>query len=93
MSDEPDYEIEWQKFSRRLPQWAGTALDNTLGASAWLRWPAALLLIFAGVVGTFLPILGFWMIPLGLVLVAQDIPFLRPPLARLFAWLDRKWRT
>jgi hypothetical protein len=50
----------------------------------------AVLLTAGGVVG-FLPILGFWMIPLGLILVAQDIPFLRPPLARLFAWIDRQW--
>ena len=43
-----------------------------------------------GFVG-FLPILGFWMAPLGLVLVAQDVPFLRPPMARMLAWIDGKW--
>jgi hypothetical protein len=48
------------------------------------------LLIVGGIVG-FLPLLGFWMIPLGLALIAQDIPFLRPPLARFLAWIDRKW--
>jgi hypothetical protein len=31
------------------------------------------------------------MIPLGLVLVAQDVPFLRPPMARLLAWINDKW--
>jgi hypothetical protein len=48
------------------------------------------LLIASGFVG-FQPNLGFRMIPLGLILVAEDISFLRPPLARMFAWLDRKW--
>jgi hypothetical protein len=38
-----------------------------------------------GVFG-FLPILGFWMIPLGAALIALDIPPLR---RRLLAWLDR----
>lgn len=91
MTDPLDFDTERRKFSRRLPRSAAAAVDRMFGAPSWLRWPAALLLIVAGFVGTFLPILGFWMIPLGLVLIAPDIPILRPPLARLFAWLDRKW--
>ena len=47
-------------------------------------------LLMMGTLG-FLPILGFWMIPLGLVLAAQDVPFLQPPMARLLAWINRKW--
>jgi hypothetical protein len=90
MTDTPDFDIERHKFSERLPRWAATAMDRTLDASRWIRWPVALLLVAGGFVG-FLPILGFWMIPLGLILVAEDIPFLRPPLARMFAWIDRKW--
>lgn len=43
------------------------------------------LLIVGGVFG-FLPILGFWMIPLGGALIALDIPPLR---RRLLSWLDR----
>jgi len=38
-----------------------------------------ILLILLGMIG-FLPILGFWMIPLGLALLATDIP----PLERWF---------
>jgi hypothetical protein len=30
------------------------------------------------------------MAPLGLALMAEDVPFLRPPMARLFAWINRK---
>ena len=41
-------------------------------------------LIFGGMLG-FLPILGFWMIPLGGTFVALDIPPLR---RRLLAWLE-----
>lgn len=42
-----------------------------------LRWPVGLLLIGFGILG-FLPILGFWMIPLGIAVMAMDIgPVLR----------------
>lgn len=39
----------------------------------------------------FLPIIGLEFLPIGLLLVAHDIPFLRKPVARSFIWLDRKW--
>jgi hypothetical protein len=47
------------------------------------------LLVLFGLFG-FLPILGFWMLPLGLLLIARDVPALEPPLARIFAWLNRR---
>ncbi|MQA66821.1 MAG: hypothetical protein GEU76_13130 [Alphaproteobacteria bacterium] len=47
-----------------------------------LRLVVGLLLIAGGIFG-FLPILGFWMVPVGAVFVALDIP----PLRR---WLDKK---
>ena len=37
-----------------------------------LRWPVGLVLIALGFVG-ILPILGFWMIPLGIAVAAMDI--------------------
>jgi hypothetical protein len=55
-----------------------------------MRVPLALLLIVGGVLG-FLPVLGFWMVPLGLLLLAQDVPFLQRPILRLLTWLERKW--
>jgi hypothetical protein len=41
-----------------------------------LRLPLGLVLVVAGIFG-FLPVLGFWMIPLGVVVAALDIPRLR----------------
>ena len=55
-----------------------------------IRIPLGICLVLLGTVG-FLPVLGFWMIPLGLALVAQDVPFLRPPLIRFLAWIERRW--
>ena len=59
-------------------------------SSIYARIPIAILLV-AGGFFSFLPVLGLWMLPLGLLLFAQDVPFLQGPLARLLAWVERKW--
>ena len=50
-----------------------------------VRSIAGLLLMLGGVFG-FLPILGFWMFPLGLALIALDIPWTR---SRIQQWILR----
>lgn len=52
----------------------------------WLRPPIGVLLIFLGFLG-FLPVLGFWMIPLGIAVLAIDFPAAE----RANVWLRRKW--
>lgn len=59
-------------------------------SSRLVRIPLAILLVVGGVF-SFLPILGLWMLPLGLLLIAQDVPLLQKPLARLLGWIERKW--
>jgi hypothetical protein len=51
--------------------------------------PLAIMLMAGGFVG-FLPVLGFWMLPLGLALLALDLPFMRGPMARLLASVNGK---
>ena len=58
--------------------------------SRWVRLPLGILLIAGGFFG-FLPVLGFEFIPIGLLLVAQDVPFLREPVADFTIWLETKW--
>lgn len=48
-------------------------------------------LILAGLVG-FLPILGFWMIPLGLAVLSIDLPFARRLRRRAIVWWGRRRR-
>ena len=48
------------------------------------------LFIVGGMLG-FLPILGFWMVPLGVLLLALDIPPLRRPTAELMIRAERRW--
>ncbi len=59
-------------------------------SSRLVRIPLALLLIIGGIF-SFLPVLGLWMLPLGLILIAQDLPFLQGPMARMLGWIERKW--
>ncbi len=88
---EPDLDKEFERFEPHLPKrMAAFVRWVRRPASRWVRLPVALMLVAGGLVG-FLPVLGFWMIPLGLLLVAQDVPFLRPPLARLLRWAGDKW--
>jgi hypothetical protein len=75
-------------------------------AAGFLRWvrkphmhliriPLAILLILGGVF-SFLPILGLWMLPLGLAVLAVDVPPLKRPvgnaLVRLQRWIARTRR-
>lgn len=75
-----------------LPAWIGRPVRALRDPSwRWARIPVAVVLIAGGFVG-FLPILGFWMIPLGLILVAQDVPFLQRPILSALLWAKRQWR-
>ena len=59
-------------------------------SSRLVRIPLAILLVVGGIL-SFLPILGLCMLPLGLLLIAQDVPLLQKPLARMLGWIERKW--
>ena len=83
------------RYQQKMPDWMARFV-------AWLRKPelrwgrmvAGVLLVLLGFVG-FLPILGFWMVPLGLLLLAQDVTFLRRPVVNAIYWIERKvkaWR-
>ena len=54
----------------------------------WLRPPVGVGLIVMGIFG-FLPVLGFWMIPLGLAVLAVDFLWAEKALR----WLMEKWRA
>ncbi len=58
--------------------------------SRYARIPLAILLIVGGIL-SFLPVLGLWMLPLGLLLFAQDVPPLQKPMAQGLGWIERKW--
>lgn len=57
-----------------------------------VRLPLGLVLIAGGFLA-ILPVFGLWMIPLGLLLLAIDLPILRPPVSAAIIRLRRKWAT
>ena len=76
-----------------LPGWACHTLIWLREPSRWaVRIVAALLLVLGGLLA-FLPVLGLWMLPLGLIVISQDLPFLQRPLLHVFHWADRRSRT
>jgi hypothetical protein len=86
---ELDRHLAW--FESRLPRRPAKLVGWLRQPSSKLvRIPLAILLIGGGVL-SFLPVLGLWMLPLGFVLIAQDVPALEKPTARTLGWIERKW--
>ena len=84
---------QFDQIESILPPWAARML-------AWLRRPSAMLvriplgiLLVLGGIFSFLPVLGIWMLPLGLLLLAIDIPLLQGPVGNTIVWGKRKWQT
>jgi hypothetical protein len=66
-----------ERLIDRLPwRFPSTVRRLRQPSSVWIRMPAGVLLVCGGLLG-FLPILGFWMLPIGLVLLADDVSLLR----------------
>lgn len=63
-----------------------------LPASRSGRVVIGVLLVLGGVLG-FLPILGFWMVPLGLMVLSIDIPAVRRRRRRFGVWWERRRRA
>lgn len=59
--------------------------------ATWVRIPAGLLCILASAFW-YLPVVGIEWLPLGLLLLAQDLPFLRKPVGRLVLGLLALWQ-
>jgi len=55
-----------------------------------IRWPLGVGLI-AGGVFSFLPVLGIWMLPLGALLIGEDIPPVRRATLGLLGRVYRLW--
>ena len=74
---------ELNVIQKCLPHWGARVLQSARKPSAvWLRVPLGIVLAIAGIFG-FLPVLGFWMTPLGVALIAHRFAvFARPDGAR-----------
>jgi hypothetical protein len=81
----------FKRLEQEVPDRCGRVLRRLRHPDARLiRIPIGLLCILGGIF-SFLPVLGIWMLPLGLLLIAQDVPVLRKPVAYSTIWGMRKW--
>ena len=77
--DKEKLDRQFGRFESRLPDSISRFIRWLREASSrWVRIPLAIVLICGGLFG-FLPVLGLWMLPLGFLLLAEDLPFLRKP--------------
>jgi|SRR6187402_865832 len=90
----------FERLEKMLPGWPARALRWLQGPESRLvRIPLGILCVIASFLW-FLPVLGIWMLPIGLLLIAQDVPFLRAPVGRITLWgldlatrLHRRWKA
>ena len=79
------------KAERYLPGLLGEWVGHLRRPSAsWVRVPLGILLVLGGAL-SILPVLGIWMLPLGLVLLALDVALLRRPTVRMLVAGERLW--
>ncbi|MCY4333505.1 MAG: hypothetical protein OXC60_02385 [Litoreibacter sp.] len=93
------FERQFRAIEAQLP-WLKRPLTAIRARGWWIvRLPIALVLIVGGVL-SFLPVLGLWMLPVGLLLLAVDLPLLRGPLSaamirgrrRIAVWQHKRQR-
>ncbi|MDM7931429.1 hypothetical protein [Tabrizicola sp.] len=88
---------QFDAIERAFPPLRGPV--SVLRREGWwvVRLPLALILIAGGLLW-FLPLLGIWMLPVGLLLLAVDLPRLRGPISavmirsrhRIGRWRQRR---
>ncbi|MCE2563814.1 hypothetical protein [Komagataeibacter sp. FNDCF1] len=79
-----------ERLLRRLPTRGEQAMRWLLQPGrAALRFVLGSLLIIGGVL-SFLPVLGLWMLPLGVILLSEDVPLFRRASARMLEWIERR---
>ncbi|WP_445599736.1 hypothetical protein [Azospirillum sp. A39] len=82
----------FDRAERHLPEIFRAWLAHLRKPSAsWIRIPVGVLMMVGGLF-SFLPVLGLWMLPLGLLLLALDVALLKRPAAVMVVVGERRWR-
>jgi TRAP-type C4-dicarboxylate transport system permease small subunit len=98
MSDD-HHLVHQKKFDRLLARLEARLPDRLARAMAWLispsaaflRLPLGILFVIGGIF-SFLPVLGVWMLPLGILLIAVDVPLVRGWVLHLWPKIEARWR-
>lgn len=80
----------YARLGRKVPTLAPFLAWSTQPSVRLVRLPLGVVLIIGGIF-SFLPILGAWMLPLGLMLMAIDVPPLQTPVAAVIIRGQRRW--
>jgi hypothetical protein len=98
-SERVDKDLGTEKHGRehRLELLIGQLPPRLQASVRWLRQPSmraarivVAVLLIVGSLFSILPILGLWMLPLGLLLLADDIKFIRLGADRILAWIEHR---
>lgn len=87
--DQKRFDRQFETIARLVPALRGPMTALRRDSYRLIRLPLAVLLIVGGIF-SILPFLGIWMLPLGLLLLAIDLPFLRGPIAALLIRARRR---
>lgn len=80
---------QFDRLQRHLPVLAGFLKWARKPSARFIRLPVGFLLVLGGIF-SILPVLGLWMLPLGLLLLALDLPFLQGPVSWSIVVFSRK---
>ena len=95
--DDQEFQRRYDRLQRALPGTFGRVLGWVRRpASRWVRIPLGILLLVGGLL-SFLPVLGAWMVPVGVRMLAQVLPVQRRALwgarvAVVAGWFRRQAR-
>jgi hypothetical protein len=88
-----------KKFDRLLARLQAKLPDKLARAMSWLVSPSAIflrlplgILCVIGGIFSFLPVLGVWMLPLGVLLIAVDVPLVRRWVVHFWPKVEARWR-
>ncbi len=81
---------QFEALSRAIPATRPVSERLLRDGMRIVRLPTAFLLLLGGVF-SFLPVLGVWMLPLGLMLLAVDVPLIRPTVSAGFIRTRRRF--
>ena len=86
---------QFDALSRTVPMTRSVTNRLLQDRMRLVRVPTALFFLLGGVF-SFLPMLGLWMLPLGMMLLAVDVPLIRPTVSATFIRARRRlslfWR-
>lgn len=83
---------QFDEITRHVPGWFAATLDWLRRPGVQLvRIPLGILLVIGGIF-SILPVLGLWMLPLGLLILALDVRLLRGPVTQAIVRVRKWWR-